>query len=280
MNPAAPSLRELQEFLAWLITEPRGPEALLSEHAGQVAAKLGGRDWTAVVAPRPGSGPARRLEVYGAGFPTRIFEALSEMYPSVKRVTGDAALFSLAGRYIAQYPSKDYSLSAVGRHLPEFLRSDPLTERLPFLPDLAILDRAAMEAFHAPIQEPVSPGTLSSIDPSKFGECRIRFQAGTCLLASHWPVATIRELREAPDSEFIVKVEDNPERMIVWRSGYEAAVRKTDMAEFAALEKLLAGGTIWEALEAAAAIQGDDPPAGEWFRTWMSGGLAAGIVMP
>jgi len=280
MSPAAPSLRELQEFLAWLITDPRGPDALLSGCEGEVAAKLGGSDWRMVVAPRAGSGHARRLEVYGGGFPTRIFEAVSEMYPSVKRVTGDAALLSLAGRYIARYPSQDYSLSVVGRHLPEFLRSDPLTERLPFLPDLAVLDRAAMEAFHSPVEEPAGSEALASIDPEQFGACRLRFQAGTFLLASRWPVATIRELREAPDSDFGVKVEDNPERMVVWRSGYEAAIRKTDAAEFTALEKLLAGGTVWEAIEAAGALQGGDPSAGEWFGTWMSGGLVAGIVMP
>jgi len=210
-----------------------------------------------------------------------MFESLAEMFPSVKRVLGDRAFLSLAVRYAVKHPPVSYNLSAAGERVPEFLPGDPLTGGLPFLPDLAGLDRAAMRAFHAWAEPPVEPGRFAAIDAERLGDCRFRFQPETALIESRWPVVTIRELREAPDSEFRVQIENNPERAVVHRSGYDVVVRRLDPAEHTALAVLMNGGTVWEALEAAGRLAGaSELPVSQWFQTWVSSGMLAAVETP
>ncbi len=302
-------LSELQAFMYWIVTDPRGPEAIIEGAPDELSERLGGRDWRDVLAPRAGMTDTRRLDVYAGGYPTRIYEALTETYPSVKRVLGDQAFLSLAGRYAVRHPSRSYNLSAVGDQLPEFLHTDPLTGPLPFLPELAALDRAAMRAFHAWAKEPLDPKTLAAVGPERLGDCRFTFQPETVLMDSTWPIATIRELRGAPDAEFNVRVENNPERLVVHRTGhrpdhppsrrpgheagYDVVVRRLEAPEHAALARLMAGGTVWQALEAATEAAATDAAAAEataepdggsglpvarWFESWVSSGLFSGMV--
>lgn len=275
-----PSLEQLQRFVHWVITNPRGHEVLTGDNPPEEIRRwLTGWDWKEIIAVREGQRPGtRRLDVYSGAYPTRVFESLSEMYPAIQRVLGDQAFLSLGGRYVQRYPSTDYNLSNLGLKLPEFLAEDLLTESLPFLPDLADLERAVIRAFHAWTQPALDLPAISAIDPEKLGECRLGFQPETRLVSSRWPVVTIRENREMPDSQFRVQVEGNPERAIVHRTGYEVAVRKLDEMEYSALLTLLEGRTIWEALEALPAGSTDAPPPVEgWFRSWVTEGLLCRI---
>ncbi|MCW5829989.1 MAG: putative DNA-binding domain-containing protein [Deltaproteobacteria bacterium] len=274
-----PTLRQLQEFLYWIITEPRDAAGIVQNDPAACRERLGGADWTEIFAPRPGRTPARRLDVYADGYPARMFDALAENYPSVRRVCGDQSFLSLAGRYARAHPSTHYNLGEAGRHLPDYLKGDALTADLPFLPDLAELDAACMQVFHASALPPLDPGRLQSASPDRLGGSRLVFQNATRLMESRWPVATIREMRDVPDEEFRVRVEDNPERCVVFRSGFSGLVRRLEAAEFAALSALMTGSTVWGAIEAAATHE-KEPPVGAWFGEWVSSGLVVDLTPP
>ncbi len=84
-----------------------------------------------------------RWQVYACGYVARLVDALAGEHPATRRILGEDAFGSLVSRYVLACPPRSHDLAHAGERLPRFLESDPLTARLPFLPDLATLERLA-----------------------------------------------------------------------------------------------------------------------------------------
>ncbi len=95
-----------------------------------------------------------RWHVYAHGYLARIGEAAGLEYAAVRRILGTDAFEAMLGRYLAVFPPRSFDLSRVGDRLPGFLEFDRLSVELPFLPDLARLERAIAGAFVAADGEP------------------------------------------------------------------------------------------------------------------------------
>src|SRR4051812_7986124 len=91
-----PSLAELQAWMRWVITDPRGAErALAGAEPGPGFEVYPGR----YQAPRPDCRQAvlcgRGLDVYAEAYFARLAESLGQDFPAVKRVLGDEAFAQL-----------------------------------------------------------------------------------------------------------------------------------------------------------------------------------------
>src|SRR5262249_36918115 len=155
------------------------------------------------------------------GYPARVAAALVDTYPAVAHLVGESAFHRLAHRYALAVARQSYNLNDVGAELPAYLRDDPLTEQLPFLPDLAAVESRIASAFHALERPPLAPERMAGWTLEEFASVRLAFQPSLAIVRSPWPVVVLWEAREIPRDEIDIDVRDRPEIALVHRRGFE-----------------------------------------------------------
>jgi len=253
-----PSLLELQR---WMTSRIRPATA------GTAA------DLRNLVKPQRGTPGVERLSVYAGGYVARTREALAQMYEAVRHVVGAHVFAELARRYAARHPSHDYNVNLRGRHLPEFLTTDPLTEQLPFLPDLARLERFISQAFHAFEAPPGNLTRLGELSLETWSTMRIIFQPSVGVLASAWPIVDIWEARTRPREEVDIDLINRPQRALVFRQGLTVRCERVDEPQHRLLDGLLAGRPLGAVCEELAHTSAAALPLDAWCASWARRGL-------
>lgn len=227
--------------------------------------------------PQAGDAGEVRVSVYANGYPARVRESLAETYEAVHHVLGDERFLELVQSYALRYPSNDYNINYVGRHLPEFLEGSPLTKDFPFLVDLARLERLIWNAFHAFDGPPLAPGELAGIPMEDWETARIVFQPSVSLMTSRWPVLDIWRLRHsAPEEAAKSNREERPQRILVGRKEDQVRCELLDPDPYRLLEGLLRGESLGALCERLAEeTAGETLPVTAWFSRWVQDGLIA-----
>lgn len=228
-------------------------------------------EWLCVPTP---AHTAERLGVHIGGYPSRVHESLAETYPAVARMAGAQPFEALARRYAACTALTSYNLNDAGAQMPVFLRADPLTDELPFLPDLAELEWRVARAFHADERAPLDPRALGwGMDD--WANAVLHFQPAVGVVSSAWPVLDLWAARDTPREQIDIELHDRSDHVVVRRAGLTVRCESVSAAEARALSLLLADGRLFEAA-AQLEAEGLDPGAVlEWFSRWMSAGMIA-----
>lgn len=250
-------LRDAQRWLAGLILQP---DAVDDAGAGPIV-------------PPPRGTVSDRLRAYTDGYPARLREALAEAFPALAHLIGTQAFAALTRGYRPAVPAGIYSLADVGRNLPEWLAHDEIGRAYPFTPDLARLEWAIQRAFHARLAPSFDAATVAGWTSEAWADARIRFQTGTAVLASAWPVRTLWQARDTPRDAIDIEVAGRPETVLVHRVGYRVACETIDGDEAEVLARLLAGRTLAEATADLA------PDRADTLATWTAGWVRRGIVV-
>jgi len=260
------SLPEIQQWM----------KAKIQPQAGGSAGRLSSEPYC----DPKGEEGKRRIAAYTGGYPTRFHESLSEVYETIRSLLGPERFLDLAYDYSVHYPSRDYNLNHVGRHLSEFLKTSALIKELPYLSDLARLEWLISEAFHSFEKPPVRPEEMASIPSEKWEDIRLTFQPSTSLVSSFWPIFQLWMDRKGPLPGISKDHLKSPEHILVGRRGLQVRVEQLEPAQFRLMELLLTGESLGEACEVLAEGEGDDlPPVTEWFSRWIQDGLIAGYQL-
>jgi hypothetical protein len=224
--------------------------------------------------PLPGAplaSPAERMAVYAGGYCARLRESLAEVYEAVRFVLGERAFAALSDDYAAQHPSHEYNLSFAGRALPEFLSRAAITASLPFLPDLARLERSVCEAFHAFEAPPLKPETLAPLSSEEWARLRLEFQPAVHVVSSAWPILDIWSARRGPRDQVNMEVVGRAQHVLVFRRGLDVRCEALEDVEQRTLSALIDGRTMGEAC--AALEQTRSTRIQRWFATWIREGI-------
>ena len=218
----------------------------------------------------PAGGVEDRWHVYADGYVARLVEALESDYAAVRRILGPEPFAALVERYVRAFPPGSYDLSRAGDLLPEHLSVDPIAVALPFLPDLAHLERAVAKAFVAPDAEPLTWGALLAETPENVAALPLVLAPGVALLPSRWPVVSLWHTRGQADDAVALDLEKNPETALVFRRGYAVACARLDAKETALVTALTDGAATLTMLEARLAFAGGAPEIAFLLTTFRS----------
>jgi len=216
-----------------------------------------------------------RLKVYSGGYVARVHEGLKEVYETMHHLLDEESFIELTERYAEHYPSHTYNLSLVGEHLPALLHQAPIKNR-PYLEDLARLEWALAEAFHAFDDPPFHQSQLAKIPLEDWENARLIFQSSAHLLACEWSVLDLWKNRHKLETE--PKVIKKKEYLLIGRRGIQVRCEILDPKQYQLLENLFAGKTLGEACEAladASESETEDIPVAAWFARWVQDGLVA-----
>src|ERR1700748_1281019 len=108
----------------------------------------------AIEAPRdvvaaPGKGAVKRYNVYRNNVTVSLIDALAAIYPAVQRITGADFFRAMARFHVRATPPTSPLLFEYGRDFPAFIQSYEYAEPMPWLADIARVERAWLDAYHA-----------------------------------------------------------------------------------------------------------------------------------
>ena len=238
------NLRELQTLLYQLIAGPRALNCD-GEH-GQLFHSVG-----RIIRSSQRLSALQRTNIYANAYFCRLLECLKEEFPAILAVVGSDDFADLVRDYLVWRPPTEPSIFYAGRYLDEFLRNHRLTERWPFIPELARLERATLESFHAPDVPTFTDEAMRAIPAEQWPTIELRVHPGVEILRGEWRVTEILSAVEQGDKWVEPAQEAN--ETIVWRRGTSVYYRILETAEIDALA-LLQRGTSFAAICEAISI--------------------------
>jgi Putative DNA-binding domain len=185
-------------------------------------------------------------------------DAIEANYPAVAALTGRDWLRAAAREFAARTPPATPVLAAYGEGLADFLAGFPPAAGLPYLADVARLDRAWTEAHMAADADAATPADLAALPPDALATLSARPHPS---LRAFWFERTIPSLWLAnrPDcAGGALRLDPRPQGLAIVRPREAVEAVEIDAASFAFLRACQAGRSI---LHAAAAARSADPAA-------------------
>ena len=201
-----------------------------------------------------GTRAAARVAFYRAGVRAQHRDALAATYPVVRRLVGDEFFGEMARRYALAHPSRSGDLALFGDRFGEFLAADRDAAALPYLADMARLEWACHESFHAPDAPALDAIALAAVEPRSRGLVRLALHPSVRLVDSAHPVAAIREANQ-PDRDGTPARREGPDRVLVHRHRGGVRVRcVADEGEWGLLLALHERRTLDEVVQSMGAV--------------------------
>lgn len=192
-------LRELQSWLRWIITDPRGVSDALGAGANAIAHpryKAPGKCVLQQLCVPAGIDLASRLDVYAEAYFSRLHDSLAEDFPATARLLDGIDFQRLVADYLKEYPSRTPTMTEVGRHLPIFIREYQRLKSIEFLPELISLEWRAIEIYFMDPEATLDLGKLTSQDDFGWSEARFKINPSTKIVSSDWDLSRLWSWRE------------------------------------------------------------------------------------
>ena len=260
------NLAELQRKFNEALTTPLSSEEGIRDRtaAGESMQEL----VDGIVKPNDRLSSVERLEIYSRSYWFRILSSLNEDFIGLRAVVGDEKFDALAEAYLAENPSRSFTLRNLGSRLESWLRANPrYTHPHEMLAlDMVRLEWADIECFDAPNE----PG-LKLTEIQDLGEDPLlRLQPHIQMLDLNFPVDNlllqIREENEEDSDEAsntfseqrgrsrlksVRKSKPKPTFVVVHRTDYLVYFKRVTPEAFRLLSSLRDGKRLSEAIDGA-----------------------------
>jgi hypothetical protein len=192
----------------------------------------------------------RRIAVYRNHHRLSLAAALAANFQTVEKVVGEEAFQALALSFLAIDPPRELCLAAYGSGFPAFLESDPRSQSLVYLGDVARLDWAQNLAERANNLSPFSAAHLADINADCLEALRLQPHPSLTLLRSVYPLLQIRAV--ALGLEEGASLDAGGVDLMVWRKAGIVTCIALDRAAFDFVRALARGQALGEATQGLA----------------------------
>jgi hypothetical protein len=220
---------------------------------------------------------AARLGIYINHFRVTLIDALVATFPTVQQLVGDPFFRAAARRYVRGAPPARPCLFEYGGDFPAFLERLPEANSLAYLGDVARLEWAINEAWHAPDASAVDVEAAAESIAGGFSDLSLRLHPSCRLVASPFPVHRIWQVHQRTCSEReTIDLDAGGVRLLVHRREDDVGWIDLPPADFAFLNGLIMSGSLQKALTFTRAVDhGFDPTA--LLAALIEGGLVSSI---
>jgi hypothetical protein len=208
---------------------------------------------------RDGAGGAAgaRFDVYRNNVVHSLRAALARGFPAIASLLGEQAFAGVAQAYLRAAPPASPRLMLYGARFPAFLAAEPRLARFGYLPDVARLELALRQSYHAADAPALAPERLAGRDAGALAATRFTAAPATRLLRSAWPVLSV--YRRALDPAAPAPRAE-AEDVLITRPGFDPQPQRLPPGSAGFAEALLAGAALGDAA-ALIAAPGDPAPA-------------------
>lgn len=200
-----------------------------------------------MVAGPHGKAAAKRYNVYRNNVTVSLIDALGDTFPAVRRIVGEDFFRAMARIHLRQNPPTSPLLFEYGRDFADFIDRFEHARSLPYLADVARIERAWLDAHHAADTPPLAAAALAAVPPDVLAGTVFVPHPAARLVRSRFPAVTIFAMNR--DDGPVGRLQTaEPEDALVTRPGLDVFVRRLPPGGAVFLSSLLAG----EPLAAAA----------------------------
>ena len=205
----------------------------------------------ALLRSRTGISPERRLQVYRNNSVQSLGAALAAVYPVIVRLVGEAFFQRVARAYLDAHPSRSGHLQPFGAELPAFIEALPSAAGLPYLADVARLEWAWHEAWHAADSVPLEADAFAAFPVEAQASLRFALQPAARIVVSPWPVLAIWRANQVDSGGPAISLDEGGDSVLAVQPDLEAAPHRLDDAETAWLQALAAARPLRQAVAEA-----------------------------
>jgi hypothetical protein len=222
--------------------------------------------------------PTRRFAVYRNNVVVGLVKALRHRFPVVEKIVGEEFFAAMARVFVIEQPPRSALLTTYGDEFAAFIAAFEPARELTYLADVARLEAARTQAYHAADAAPVDANRFAALDTGVVGEIGIELHPSVGVVRSPYPIVTIWAMNSGEQE--LAPIENwRGEDALVARPYLEVEVRALPPGGAGFLLALAAGRPLREASEAARA---DDPNFDLTGNVagLIGSGLARDIVLP
>jgi hypothetical protein len=230
-----------------------------------------------------------RLEIYSRSYWYRVIDSMYEDFPGLRAVVGQRAFDRLVRGYLADCPSKSYTLRDLGSRLGVWLKRNPACAggKLAVALDMVRLEWAHIEAWDAADRKPLGPEDLIELGPG----LRVGLQLHIRLLELDYPVDDLRvragrtaeeheaasnapsKLKNRRLSAAAARLKRERISVAVHRLDFSIYYRRLALEEFRLLCAIRDSANIGSAMRAfykssSMPVEELEPRVGNWFAIW------------
>ncbi|MCB9994073.1 MAG: putative DNA-binding domain-containing protein [Hyphomicrobiaceae bacterium] len=195
----------------------------------------------------------KRFAVYRNNVTVSLIEGLKAAYPAIVALIGDEPFTHIAREFIRAHPPTSPVMLRFGKGFAEYLETLSPLAHLPFLADVARLERAWMESYHAADAAVLDPAKLSGVAPEAFAAARFDIHPAARLVPSGFPILDLWEAGRAGTGQGIDPTLS--QWALVTRPDVEVRVLAVSASSGPFVADLMAGKCLGDAAEA----RNDDP---------------------
>jgi hypothetical protein len=217
----------------------------LAAHQARFASYLSGQSDT----PPIGLIEPERAQIYRNNVRSSLTAALAANFPVTQALVGQDYFGQAARQFLRTHLPTRPDMACYGEAFAAFLVSAPGIADYPYVPDVARLERAMIEALLAEPIETVTAAAFAAVPPEEFADLRFSAHPSTRLVQSVYAIGDLWQAHQQPIPDLTALQIHEPQslalvrlnRLVEWR------ILAADDAEF--LRALISGASIAEAVE-------------------------------
>lgn len=192
----------------------------------------------------------QRLNIYRNNVFHSLGSALADLYPVVVQLVGEEYFMACARAFLQTYPPHTAAMVHFGNSFPDFLQDfEPLVS-YPWLADVARVELAWHESYHAEDARPLEPGSLSQLSPDRLANSHVILHPSLRLLHSSYPVYSIWQAHQGDNGpEETINLDKGEECLCIVRPEFDVIVKSLDTGALYFLEILNGGAKLAYAIE-------------------------------
>lgn len=194
---------------------------------------------------RPSS---RRFAVYRNNVVMGLTQSLRDAYPVVYRIVGAEFFSVLARAFVVVEPPRSPMMFDYGAGFPEFIGRFEPAAVLPYLPDVARIERAWTEAYHAAEAAPIDASAFAELGPELLPDIKLALHPSVRIVRSRFPALTIWQMNIDGGVPGPVDLEAGEDALIV-RPRADVEVRSIPCGSPEFIRALAAGRSVLSALD-------------------------------
>lgn len=189
----------------------------------------------------------KRFSVYRNNVASSLTRALEAAFPTVRKLVGDEFFAAMAVVFLRAHPPRSRMLMLYGAEFPAFLEAFPPVANLGYLPDVARLDQAMRESYHAADSRALDEAAFQRLIGADLAGLRLSLAPSLRLVRSAWPIVSI----------WLANAEGGPsprpvaEDALILRPEFDPRPRCLPPGGGAFVAGLMAGETLGAAVERA-----------------------------
>ncbi len=195
----------------------------------------------------PDGAPAtKRFDVYRNNVAVSLVDAMVAAFPVIHKLVGDEFFRATAGVYIRKFPPSSPLMMYYGEHLPQFLKRFEPTKNHRYLPDVARVELAIRQAYHAADSTPIDGQALAAIAPDDLMALRLSIAPAVQIVSSEdYPIHAIYMANTRDDAP---KPQPGAESVLITRPGFDPMIHKINTKDAACIKALQDGKSLGMAL--------------------------------